>query len=50
MAINGSDETSLIVNDRAYIHIETQSKTIGGIYLGKSITFNNARLVYNGAK
>ena len=47
MAINGTDDTSLVVNDNAHITIYSESATIGGIYLKKEIIFNNAQYTYN---
>ena len=47
MAINGTTETSLIVNDGANIKITSSSKSVGGIYLRKGITFNNAIYTYS---
>ena len=46
MAINGTEETSLIVNDGATIQIVSTLSTTGGIYMRKSITFNNAKIGY----
>jgi hypothetical protein len=47
MAINGTEETSLTVNDGATIDISSESSDVGGIYLRKAITFNNAILLLN---
>ena len=47
MAINGTDSTSLIVNDGPTINIESSLSNVGGIYLRKSITFNNAIFIYS---
>ena len=47
MAINGTDDTSLTVNDNAYILITSTSNTVGGIYLRKAINFNNAKYTYS---
>jgi hypothetical protein len=47
MAINGTEGTSLIVNDGATIKITSTSSKVGGIYLRKAITFNNANLLHN---
>ena len=47
MAINGTDGTSLVVNDNAHITIYSESATIGGIYLKKEIIFNNAQYTYS---
>jgi hypothetical protein len=52
MAINGTEETSLTINDGASITITSTSIDVGGIYLRKAITLNNAKLTYimeNGA-
>ena len=52
MAINGTDETSLTINDGVSITITSTSTNVGGIYLRKAITFNYAKLTYyieNGA-
>ena len=52
MAINGTEETSLTINDGASITIASTSTDVGGIYLRKAITLNNAKLTYyieNGA-
>lgn len=50
MAINGTDSTSLTVNDGANLNIYSISSNGGGIYLRSSIIFNNAKLIYNGRK
>ena len=50
MAINGTEGTSLTVNDEATIQIVSTLTTTGGIYLRKSITFNNAKIGYNAEK
>ena len=47
MAINGTEGTSLTVNDEANIIIVSPLSTIGGIYLRKSITFNSAKFAYD---
>jgi len=47
IAINGTEGTSLTVNDGATITISSTSSNVGGIYLRKAITFNNAVLVHN---
>lgn len=47
LAINGTEETSLTVNDGATIEISSESTEVGGIYLRKAITFNNAILLLN---
>lgn len=47
LAINGTEETSLTVNDGATIEISSESSEVGGIYLRKAITFNNAILLLN---
>ena len=47
MAINGTDSTSLTVEDGATINVESRSSNAGGLYLRQSITFNNAIYVYN---
>ena len=47
MAINGTDSTSLTVNDGATINVESSSSNAGGIYLRTSITFNNAKYTYS---
>ena len=47
LAINGTEETSLTVNDGATIEISSESSDVGGIYLRKAITFNNAILLLN---
>ena len=46
MAINGTEGTSLTVNDEANIIIGSTLSTTGGIYLRKSITFNDATFGY----
>lgn len=46
LAINGTEETSLTVNEGADIDISSPKSEIGGIYLRKAITFNNAILSY----
>ena len=46
MAINGTDDTSLTVNDNANIVIISESTTVGGIYLKKEIIFNYAQYTY----
>ena len=43
MAINGTDSTSLTVNDGATLNVHTFLSNGGGIYLRSSIIFNNAR-------
>ena len=48
MAINGTDETTLTINDKANIMIQTESTNAGGIYLRKSITCNDAKISYYG--
>ena len=48
MAINGTEGTSLTVNDGANIMIQTDSTNAGGIYLRKSIICNNASIAYYG--
>ena len=53
MAINGTDSTSLTVNDGPTINIQSTSSTVGGIYLRTAINFNNAIFTYicsSGAK
>ena len=47
MAINGTDSTSLIVNDGPSINIESTSGYVGGIYLREAITFNNVIFKYS---
>ena len=47
MAINGTDNTSLTVNNGATIKVESTSSNAGGIYLRTSITFNNAIYTYS---
>jgi len=47
MAINGTQGTSLIVNDGANIRVQSESTTVGGIYLRNGITFNNAVYIYD---
>ena len=47
MAINGTEGTSLIVNDGAEINIQSSSSNIGGIYLRDSIIFNNGIYTYS---
>ena len=47
MAINGTDSTSLIVNDGPTINIESTSGYVGGIYLREAITFNNVIFKYS---
>ena len=47
MAINGTDSTSLTVNDGATINIQSTSSNAGGVYLRKSITFNNVIYTYS---
>ena len=47
MAINGTEETSLTVNDGATIEISSESSEVRGIYLRKAITFNDAILLLN---
>ena len=47
MAINGTDNTSLTVNDGATIKIESSSSDAGGIYLRNSIIFNDATYIYS---
>ena len=46
MAINGTEGTSLTVNDGVEITIVPSSKEVGGIYLRKEINFNDAKLTY----
>ena len=46
MAINGTTGTSLIVNGGANINIESDSTTVGGIYLRNGITFNDAEFTF----
>ena len=43
MAINGTDGTSLTVNDGPSINIKSTSSNVGGIYMRKEINFNNAK-------
>lgn len=50
MGINGTDSTSLTVNDGATLNIYSTSSNGGGIYLKSSIIFNNANYIYNGRK
>ena len=45
--MKGTDSTSLIVNDGPTINIESSLSNVGGIYLRKSITFNNAIFTYS---
>ena len=47
MAINGTDSTSLTVNEGATINIQSSSGNVGGIYLRSSIIFNNAIFTYS---
>ena len=47
LAINGTDDTSLTVNDETTIRIQSSSENAGGIYLRKAITFNDAIFIYN---
>ena len=47
MAINGTNNTSLTVNDGITINIESSSSNAGGIYLRNTITFNNAIYTYS---
>ena len=47
MAINGTDSTSLTVNDGATINIQSSSSNAGGVYLRSSITFNNVIYTYS---
>ena len=47
MAINGTEGTSLTVNDGASISIASENNNIGGIYLRNGITFNNAVYTYS---
>ena len=47
MAINGTEGTSLTVNDGAYISILSETSKGGGIYLRKEIIFNKATYIYN---
>ena len=47
MAINGTEGTSLIVNDGVEITIIPSSAETGGIYLRKEIIFNYAKLAYS---
>ena len=44
MGINGTDSTSLIVNDGANINIESTSENVGCMYLRNAITFNDVIL------
>ena len=46
LAINGTDATSLTINDGATINIESSSSNSGGVYLRSFITFNNAKFTY----
>ena len=47
MAINGTDSTSLNVNDGATINIQSSSSNAGAVYFRSSITFNNVMpLIY----
>ena len=48
LAINGTEGTSLTINDKANIIIQTESTNAGGIYLRKSITCNDAKISYYG--
>ena len=48
MAINGTDETTLTINNKANVIIRTESTNAGGIYLRKSITCNDAKITYYG--
>jgi len=48
MAINGTDETTLTINNKANIIIQTESTNAGGIYLRKSIICNDAKISYYG--
>ena len=48
MAINGTDETTLTINNKANIIIQTESINAGGIYLRKAITCNDAKITYYG--
>jgi len=47
MAINGTNNTSLTVNDGITINIESSLSNAGGIYLRNTITFSNAIYTYN---
>lgn len=47
MAINGTEGTSLTVNDGATISITSENNNIGGIYLRNGITFSNAIYTYS---
>ena len=47
MAINGTDGTSLTVNDGPSINIKSTSSNVGGIYMRKEINFNNAKYTYS---
>ena len=47
MAINGTESTSLTVNDGPTIKITSTSTNAGGVYLRTSITFNNAIFTYS---
>lgn len=47
MAINGTDSTSLTVNEGSTINIQSTSTNAGGIYLRTAITFNNAIFTYS---
>jgi len=47
MAINGTDDTSLTVNDGPTINIQSSSSNAGGIYMRKEIIFNNAKYTYS---
>ena len=47
MAINGTNNTSLTVNDGITINIESSSLNAGGIYLRNTISFNNAIYTYS---
>ena len=47
MAINGTNNTSLTVNDGITINIESSSSNAGGICLRNTISFNNAIYTYS---
>ena len=47
MAINGTEDTTLTVNEGPTIKVESTSSTVGGIYLRKEINFNNVIYTYN---
>ena len=46
MVINGIADTSLIINDWAYIYLKSESAIVGEFYLRKEITFNYAMFQY----